>query len=68
MAKYGQTANGMAHFAPMMKLEAPQLDIGNPFKDYIAKALNLNLVISHTTRAPRKGELQHIHKHFHQVE
>lgn len=39
MAKYGQTANGMAHFAPMMKLEAPQLDIGNPFKDYIAKAI-----------------------------
>lgn len=34
-------------------------------KDYIAKALNLNLVISHTTRAPRKGEFQHIHKHFH---
>ena len=39
MAKYGQTANGMAHFAPMMKLEAPQLNIGNPFKDYIAKAI-----------------------------
>ena len=39
MAKYGQTANGMAHFAPMMKLEAPQLDIGNPFKDYIAQAI-----------------------------
>lgn len=39
MAKYGQTANGMAHFAPMMRLEAPQLDIGNPFKDYIAKAI-----------------------------
>lgn len=34
-------------------------------KDYIAQAFNLNLVISHTTRAPRKGELQHIHKHFH---
>ena len=31
--------NGMAHFAPMMKLEAPQLNIGNPFKDYIAKAI-----------------------------
>ena len=31
--------NGMAHFAPMMKLEAPQLDIGNPFKDYIAQAI-----------------------------
>ncbi|MBQ8819492.1 hypothetical protein, partial [Campylobacter sp.] len=30
---------GMAHFAPMMKLEAPQLDIGNPFKDYIAQAI-----------------------------
>ena len=29
----------MAHFAPMMKLEAPQLNIGNPFKDYIAKAI-----------------------------
>lgn len=39
MARYGQTANGMAHFAPMMRLEAPQLDIGNPFKDYIAKAI-----------------------------
>lgn len=39
MARYGQTANGMAHFAPMMKLEAPQLDIGNPFKDYIAQAI-----------------------------
>lgn len=39
MAKYRQTANGMAHFAPMMKLEAPQLDIGNPFKDYIAQAI-----------------------------
>ena len=39
MAKYGQTANGMAHFAPMMRLEAPQLDIGNPFKDYIAQAI-----------------------------
>ena len=39
MAKYGQTANGMAHFAPMMKLEAPQLNIGNPFKDYIAQAI-----------------------------
>lgn len=39
MTKYGQTANGMAHFAPMMKLEAPQLDIGNPFKDYIAQAI-----------------------------
>ncbi|MCR8701877.1 hypothetical protein [Campylobacter sp. RM12176] len=33
------TANGMAHFAPMMRLEAPQLDIGNPFKDYIAKVI-----------------------------
>ena len=31
--------NGMAHFALMMKLEAPQLNIGNPFKDYIAKAI-----------------------------
>lgn len=39
MAKYGQTANGMAHFAPMMRLEAPQLNIGNPFKDYIAQAI-----------------------------
>lgn len=39
MARYGQTANGMAHFAPMMRLEAPQLDIGNPFKDYIAQAI-----------------------------
>lgn len=39
MANYGQTANGMAHFAPMMRLEAPQLNIGNPFKDYIAKAI-----------------------------
>lgn len=39
MARYGQTANGMAHFAPMMRLEAPQLNIGNPFKDYIAKAI-----------------------------
>lgn len=39
MARYGQTANGMAYFAPMMKLEAPQLDIGNPFKDYIAQAI-----------------------------
>lgn len=29
----------MAHFAPMMKLEAPQLNIGNPFKDYIAQAI-----------------------------
>ncbi|ARR03546.1 MULTISPECIES: hypothetical protein [Campylobacter] len=33
------TANGMAHFAPMMRLEAPQLNIGNPFKDYIAQAI-----------------------------
>ncbi|WP_458396551.1 hypothetical protein [Campylobacter sp.] len=39
MAGYGQTANGMAHFAPMMGLEAPQLNIGNPFKDYIAQAI-----------------------------
>ena len=39
MARYGQTANGMAHFAPMMRLEAPQLNIGNPFKDYIAQAI-----------------------------
>lgn len=39
MARYGQTANGLAHFAPMMRLEAPQLDIGNPFKDYIAQAI-----------------------------
>lgn len=39
MAQYGQTANGMAHFAPMMRLEAPQLNIGNPFKDYIAQAI-----------------------------
>lgn len=39
MANYGQTANGVAHFAPMMRLEAPQLNIGNPFKDYIAKAI-----------------------------
>ena len=39
MARYGQTANGMAHFAPMMRLEAPQLDIGNPFKDYIVQAI-----------------------------
>lgn len=31
--------NGMAHFAPMMRLEAPQLNIGNPFKDYIAQAI-----------------------------
>lgn len=34
-------------------------------KDFTAKAFNLNLVISHTTRDPRKGEFQHIHKHFH---
>ena len=39
MARYGQTVNGMAHFAPMMRLEAPQLNIGNPFKDYIAQAI-----------------------------
>lgn len=39
MAKYGQTANGMAHFAPMMKLEAPQIKMRNPFDDLIAIAL-----------------------------
>lgn len=39
MAKYGQTANGMAHFAPMMRLEAPQINIRNPFNDLIAIAM-----------------------------
>lgn len=39
MAKYGQTANGMAHFAPMMRLEAPQIKMRNPFDDLIAIAL-----------------------------
>lgn len=39
MARYGQTANGMAHFAPMMKLEAPQINMRNPFDDLIAIAL-----------------------------
>ncbi|MCR8701595.1 hypothetical protein [Campylobacter sp. RM12176] len=39
MAKNGQTANGMAHFAPMMELEAPQIKMRNPFDDLIAIAL-----------------------------
>lgn len=39
MAQYGQTANGMAHFAPMMRLEAPQMNIRNPFNDLIAIAM-----------------------------
>lgn len=39
MANYGQTANGMAHFAPMMRLEAPQINIRNPFNDLIAIAM-----------------------------
>lgn len=39
MANYGQTANGVAHFAPMMRLEAPQINIRNPFNDLIAIAM-----------------------------
>lgn len=39
MAQYGQTANGVAHFAPMMRLEAPQINIRNPFNDLIAIAM-----------------------------
>lgn len=39
MASYGQTANGVAHFAPMMKLEAPQIKMRNPFNDLIAIAM-----------------------------
>ncbi|WP_086255853.1 hypothetical protein [Campylobacter vicugnae] len=33
------TANGKAHFAPMMRLEAPQIKMRNPFDDLIAIAL-----------------------------
>ncbi|MEE3695149.1 hypothetical protein V2I21_08480 [Campylobacter sp. CLAX-22107-21] len=39
MIKSGQTANGVAHFAPMMELKAPQWNMRNPFNDLIAIAL-----------------------------
>ena len=39
MAKNGQTANGVAHFAPMMELKAPQWNMRNPFNDLIGIAL-----------------------------
>ncbi|WP_086226384.1 hypothetical protein [Campylobacter devanensis] len=39
MTKNGQTANGVAHFAPMMELKAPQWNIRNPFNDLIGIAL-----------------------------
>lgn len=39
MIKSGQTANGVAHFAPMMELKAPQWNMRNPFNDLIGIAL-----------------------------
>ncbi|MEE3694550.1 hypothetical protein V2I21_05400 [Campylobacter sp. CLAX-22107-21] len=39
MTKSGQTANGIAHFAPMMELKAPQWNMRNPFNDLIGIAL-----------------------------
>lgn len=39
MIKSGQTANGVAHFAPMMELQAPQWNMRNPFNDLIGIAL-----------------------------
>ncbi|WP_086243108.1 hypothetical protein [Campylobacter devanensis] len=39
MTKNGQTANGVAHFAPMMELKAPQWNMRNPFNDLIGIAL-----------------------------
>ena len=39
MTKSGQTANGVAHFAPMMELKAPQWNMRNPFNDLIGIAL-----------------------------
>lgn len=39
MTKNGHTANGVAHFAPMMELKAPQWNMRNPFNDLIAIAL-----------------------------
>lgn len=39
MTKSGQTANGVAHFAPMMELRAPQWNMRNPFNDLISIAL-----------------------------
>lgn len=34
-------------------------------KDYIAKTLNLKMIVSHTTRKPRKGEMHGVDKWFH---
>lgn len=39
MTKSEQTANGVAHFAPMMELKAPQWNMRNPFNDLIGIAL-----------------------------
>jgi guanylate kinase len=34
-------------------------------KDFFAKIFNLDMVISHTTRPPRQGEVHGVHKWFH---
>ena len=34
-------------------------------KDYLVKTLGLRQVVSHTTRAPRPGEIDGVDKHFH---
>ena len=39
IGKFGESANGKANFAPVQRLEAPQINIRNPFNDLIAIAM-----------------------------
>ena len=34
-------------------------------KDYLVSTLKMRTVVSHTTRFPRPGEIDGVHKHFH---